>query len=539
MGTLESVAPAADGDPFAVIGSVDALAAALAGSRSGAVLRRAATLYGYMAEDRDASLQAVTTLAGEGWNWTPRPAATALVAITAEHPALTGPMSGLQTTVPVHSADAVFAPPQTSAWDSLMSVDGSPAFVRTILGSVPLYLCGSHSVPDIDQEVDRNYYDVKMHFLSAVPLVMFVTAVFREVAWQPNELGACLIIDDPLLKSRYGFCDFTWLRDRMRERRFATSVAFIPWNWRRTSPGSSALFRTDPDLFSVSIHGCDHIAGEFGSRSIDALDRRARLAQSRMQRHRARTAIDHDPVMVFPQGVFSSECPAVLKRNDFIAAVNTEISPVDAAGAGTRVRDVWDIAILRYGSFAIYTRRYERHGLENFAFDLLLGKPCFIVAHHDEFRDGAARLLQLIDHLSALNCSLQWRSLKDVIHRAYRIRTRGSLQIQMYGSEILVRNVEDRAQLYDVEKHESDHTSVTAVRQGEAELRHAHCDDRLRFRCEVAPRSESLVTVQYVKAPAVSHPRPSAKYEVAVAARRILSEFRDEYVQKLYAVAGR
>ena len=539
VGSVESVAAADKGDPFAVIGSVDALAAGLASSQSGAVLRRAAAFYGYVGEDRHASLQAVAAVAGEGWNWAPHPAATGLVAITAKHPALTGPMSGLQATVPVNPGDSVFAPSQTGAWDSLMSVDGSPAFVRMILGNVPLYLCGSASIPDIDQEVDRNYYDVKTHFLSAVPLVMFVTAVFREVAWRPNELGACLIIDDPLLKPRYGFCDFTWLRDRMRERRFATSVAFIPWNWRRTSPGSSALFRTEPDLFSVSIHGCDHIAGEFGSRSIDALDRRARLAQSRMQRHRARTAIDHDPVMVFPQGVFSSECPAVLKRNDFIAAVNTEISPVDEGEAATRVRDVWDIAILRYGSFAIYTRRYERHGLENFAFDLLLGKPCFIVAHHDEFRDGAARLLQLIDRLSALNCSLRWRSPKDVIHRAYRVRQQESVQIQMYGSEILVRNAEDRAQLYDIEKRESDHSSVTLVRQGEAALQHTYRDDRLRFRCEVAPQSESLVTIQYVKAPAVSHPRRSAKYEVAVAARRILSEFRDEYVQKLYAVTGR
>ena len=124
--------------------------------------------------------------------------------------------------------------------------------------------------------------------------------------------------------------------------------------------------------------------------------------------------------MVFPQGVFSSICPGILKRNEFIAAINTEVSPVD--GEKTLLRDVWDVAILRYGSFAIFTRRYEHHGLENFAFDLLLGKPCFIVAHHDFFSDKGARLLHLVARLSRLNHDLRWRSPAEVIRRSCRWR---------------------------------------------------------------------------------------------------------------------
>ena len=62
-------------------------------------------------------------------------------------------------------------------------------------------------------------------------------------------------------------------------------------------------------LFSVSIHGCDHTAGEFGTTSLEVLQRPAELAQSRMRNHQARTGIQHDSVMVFPQGVFSSVMP--------------------------------------------------------------------------------------------------------------------------------------------------------------------------------------------------------------------------------------
>ena len=138
---------------------------------------------------------------------------------------------------------------------------------------------------------------------------MFITWAFRDVMWRPHELGACLIIDDPLLKSRYGFCDFPRLRDLCGKHRFTTNIAFIPWNWRRTTRRASEFFRSESDLFSVSVHGCDHVAAEFGATSLDVIDGRARLAQTRMRKHQARTQIQYDPVMVFPQGVFSSHVP--------------------------------------------------------------------------------------------------------------------------------------------------------------------------------------------------------------------------------------
>ena len=95
--------------------------------------------------------------------------------------------------------------------------------------------------------------------------------------------------------------------------------------------------------------------------------------------------------MIFPQGVFSSVCPAVLKRNGFLAAVNTETVPVDSDNARTKISDLWDVAIMSYQGFPIFTRRYSFHGLENFAFDLLLGKPCLIVCHHDFFKDDGSK----------------------------------------------------------------------------------------------------------------------------------------------------
>ena len=50
------------------------------------------------------------------------------------------------------------------------------------------------------------------------------------------EASACLVIDDPLLRTRYGFLRFSELLAVMKQVRFSTSIAFIPWNWRRSDP---------------------------------------------------------------------------------------------------------------------------------------------------------------------------------------------------------------------------------------------------------------------------------------------------------------
>lgn len=520
----------ADSGTFAVLGSVDAVAAGLTNALSAAHLRQAAAIFGFAGDDRDAALRGVTELCGGDWRWTTpdRP----VIEISTSDPEFTGVMSGLRVDGGVSTSHAVLTPAAASAAAGIVLVDGRPGLFRVRVGNTPAYICSSVEIPDLDAPVEKNYYDVRTHFLAAVPLVMFIASVFREVMWRPRELGACLIIDDPLLKHRYGFCDFPWLRDRMRERRFTTNIAFIPWNWRRTSQRASEFFRSESDLFSVSIHGCDHVAAEFGTTSLDVLDRRARLAQARMQRHRVRTRIAHDPVMVFPQGVFSAECPAVLKHNEFIAAVNTEISPVGATAAHTRLRDVWDVAILRYGSFAIYTRRYERHGLENFAFDLLLGKPCFIVAHHDEFRDGAPKLLSLIDRLQALPCTLTWRSPADIVRRACRVRNGEDLQARMYGSQLLLTNPSPRPSVYHVHKLERQPASVSAVTVDGHDIAWSVAGEDIAFPCVVPARGEILVHVRY-RDESSHQTSDSVKYQLSVAARRVLSEFRDEYVRKL------
>ncbi len=456
-------------------------------------------------------------------------------------------MAGLQVSCRLGKEDAVLAGAISdgrSRIASIISAGDLPVFVRCQHSDAPIFFTTSSQMIDIDQPVGRGFYDVKEHFCSVVPLVMFLRSMFPDVLWRPQEHGACLIIDDPLLKLRYGFCDFAKLRDLMERHRFTTNIAFIPWNWRRTSPAAADFFRGQPGLFSLSIHGCDHIAGEFGAASLEVLDNRARLAQSRMRNHEGRTGIQYDPVMVFPQGVFSSKCPQVLKHNGFLAAVNTETVPVDSQNAQTRIRDVWDLAIMCYGGFPIFTRRYASHGLENFAFDLLLGKPCLIVAHHDSFKDGGAGLIELIEKLRALNCSLRWHRLGEVVRGACRRRTtgRGAEEVEMYGTELRIDNSSDQTIEVKVRKRESQADLVAEILCDEKPVMWATEVEHLVFGERILPRSEKHFKIIYRNQIHAVMSGRSLRYEISVAVRRVLSELRDDCLSKnrlLSATAGR
>ena len=215
--------------------------------------------------------------------------------VTESAPEVTGAMSGLMLMARTSAHEATLSPPTDAAsgvgspglnagdMQTIVAVNGRPAFARFAYDGVPMYVCASGEVVDLHQPVRRGFFDVKDCFLQAVPLVMFITATFRDVMWRPQEHGACVIIDDPLLKRHYGFCDFTRLRDDMRRHGFTTNIAFIPWNWRRTTRPAASSSAATRIVFSVSIHGCDHVKAEFGVSSAEAIETAASLAQTRMR----------------------------------------------------------------------------------------------------------------------------------------------------------------------------------------------------------------------------------------------------------------
>ncbi len=186
----------------------------------------------------------------------------------------------------------------------LIAGEDKAAFLKVSCNGLPVFV-SSERLIDIDAELTTFNFDIRDHFFSAVPVVSYIRWAFPRSSWHAPDTSASLIIDDPLLKPTHGFVDFQELLSLMKRHKFSTNIAFIPWNWRRSAPEVVRLFRENPEHFSLSVHGCDHTRAEFGSPSRLRLYWKAQQALQRMNRHESITGICHDPVMVFPQGIFS------------------------------------------------------------------------------------------------------------------------------------------------------------------------------------------------------------------------------------------
>jgi len=448
-------------------------------------------------------------------------------------PQFCGAMSGLRIPVGKTAAAAGLVRDGGGGNAPGTTLDGrSTVFSKTEYQAVPVFLSMTSKIVDVDEEIDSGNFDIKDHFLSATPIVMFVKWAFADLCWKSPEVSACLVIDDPLLSPQYGFLNYQDLLNQMERHNFATNIAFIPWNWRRSSSKVAELFKNYPARYSLSVHGCDHTGGEFGTQDMDVLTWKSHQAIDRMSCHESKTGLRHDRVMVFPQGVFSGPAMRALKHANFTAAVNTEVLSTDPRRPTIRISDVWDVAVMNYSSFPIFTRRYPSQGVENFAFDILLGKPCIIVIHHDYLRGQSSHLVEFVQRLNGLNCRLSWRSLGEVIWRSCRQRelSPSLVETEMYGSELRLENRSEQQRRFCITKREPDVSAIKEVRAGVRPIPWTFSEGRIGFEVELAAAEITMVSVTFHDYPGTVQCQENIGYKLKTMLRRYLSEVRDNYV---------
>jgi hypothetical protein len=537
-GSLTTVDPptAVGGSSYSVFVSA-ALLASVAGQPSGLppVLRGAHSVFVFGFDDSPPLRRVLAWLTGRpGTDCTVRRASGTASLVTADNPDMFGALSGLMASrTTADDGLAVVGASGCEGFRTLIGDGAGDVFFQCRREGLTFYVAASEPAVDIDEPAHGSFFDIRDCFGGTVPLVAFLRREFVTAFGVPEVTGATLIVDDPSLKRRYGFLDFEAVLAAMNHHDFSTTVAFIPWNWWRTRPRTARFFRAHPQRYSLAIHGCDHTAREFGTRSTPALDRKVRLALERAERHRQRTGLRASPIMVFPQGVFSAEAALALQRSRFIAAVNTEVHPVGDDAVRTEARELWRVAITKYGGFPIFTRRYMSHGIENIAFDALLGKPCLLVAHHDAFSDGARDLLAFVSRLNALAQPLRWSSLEDVIHHSYLVHqiSPGVRHVRMFANEMVLHNHTPRRETVVVTRAPSS-AAIAGVTCDGRDLQWEQDARQMRFQLEVPAASPVRVGVEHHEARHDDLPTESLRYRGRVLARRYLSEVRDDYVSR-------
>jgi len=444
-----------------------------------------------------------------------------------------GVMAGVRTTASKSIADGDFVfKTRAENATSIISVDDGPTFLRLGCNGVAVFLSTSSEVIDIDAELTSQNFDIREHFFSVVPLVLYIKWAFAETCWSTSETNACLVIDDPVLKPTHGFVNFQELLSLMKRHKFSTNIAFIPWNWRRSAPQVVRLFKENPDNYSVSVHGCDHTRAEFGGADRRRLYWKTRQALDRMNRHESITGISHDRVMVFPQGIFSEAAMSALKHSGIIAAVNSDVISSDSQPRAVTISEVWDIAVMGYSDFPIFTRRYPWEGLANFAFDALLGKPAIALIHHDYCSDHCARLIDFIDRLNALKCRLIWRSLAEVVSRSCRQRelSSGAVEIEMYAAELRVDNRCAEPRRFLIRRRECAPSTIREIHDGSGPTAWNFVDGYVKFEVELSAGESRTIGVRFHELAENGYIGDNLSYRFKAMLRRYLCEVRDNYV---------
>lgn len=415
---------------------------------------------------------------------------------------------------------------------TLVSINRKPFFILVKKNYCQLFIVACREVIDINEKV-TNTINLKQFFSKSVPHLMFLKHVFKDMCWHARETCATVIIDDPLLRERYGFLKYGELIQAMDNCDFSSSIAFIPWNFKRTSRGVAKLFRERSDRLSLCVHGCDHTEAEFGESDPGKLDQKVNVATTRMETHKEITGIEFDKVMVFPQGYFSRNVMRTLKTNNYSAAANSTPYPCDQLSATLRILDLFDVAIMSHENFPLFVRRYPKN-LADFAFDAFLGKPILIVQHHSDFRAGYKEIVIFVKTINSISESIRWKGVGEAIRTTYleRIGSDGCTYYKIYSNDVKITNECFHDKTYVILKAEKNDVPIRDVLINGKSWPYEFSDDILKVRGDLKGKGVINIKIIYGEANVQEFYRALLTYRLKVLIRRYLSEFRDNYLCK-------
>jgi hypothetical protein len=511
--------------------AVDAMPNGLRGINDLTDLAAQVFIYGFQPTHRhDAVLRA---LSGGGLvGVRPLASGDAKFHVTESHRDFCGQFSGLSFGIPDPSLERSFIEgPGERQQDVIIRAGDEPCFVRGEHGASKILCSSCSELADLDENVGREAHVVSW-FTRLVPLMMFLRGALGNQLWHDDSPRACFIIDDPLLRRRYGFLRYKGLLDSMRREKFSTCIAFIPWNYRRSSNEVAELFLSNGYAPHLCVHGCDHSRAEFASTDVGLLRRKAALALERMREHQRRFGIPFDEVMVFPQGLFSAEAMTALKASGYMAAVNSEVFP-STMPASFALRDLLDVAVTQFADFPLFGRRYPSD-LVGLAFDLFLGKPALAVEHHGYFKNGFEPMEAFVRELNGQDERLEWTNLGTVCSRASlrRIDEDGDIHVRFYTRRFLLTNTDAEAHRYVLFPPRTANGRLPSVTINGRKWECEREDGQVRIGLSLGARQSAEIEVlpeefDFKDAPL----KVTAIHNAKAGIRRILCEVRDNYVE--------
>jgi hypothetical protein len=457
--------------------------------------------------------------------------------IASDSEQICGPFSGLSFG-PVNPANDRILPVNTNngAVRTPISIGGSPFMVALKRHKAEILFLASADTLDVSDEIGDT--PLSEHFSRFVPHAMALRYIFGEHCWRPCGHYASFIIDDPLLRPKYGYLGFESLLNLMKQYNFSTTVAFIPHNYRRNSKRVVRMFRENGGRLAICFHGNDHTSGEFASADTSWLNTIVRIAEARMNIHTDATGLPCSKVMIFPQEKFSVEAMEVLKSRNFLAAVNGGPHPAGCR-VGLTLGEVAQPAVLRYGTFPLFLRRgVGQVKRQDVAFNLFFGKAVLIADHHEVFRRPET-LVETVLMVNSVAPDIRWSDLETAVTNSILgLRTSNAIcHIRAYSRTVRIANDGDSAQRFSVEwNHSGQCPPVEQVLQDGRPYHPYEVDDSgIRLSVDLAPGNSRAFSVVY-RNDYSSLEGLGFRWGAKAFIRRRLSEVRDNYFSKNHHV---
>jgi len=408
-----------------------------------------------------------------------------------------------------------------------------PVFIEKAIGRRIVFLaCATSEGSNVDGS-----QDVVGTFLRLAPAMMFVKYCAGERGWHPLHYYANFTIDDPWLRQPYGYVDYEGLLQEMEKHNFHTTIAFIPWNYKRSEPQVVSLFRDHPDRFSIAVHGNDHDHKEFTDyRNKSLADQVGDLQQAlaRMERFQALTGISYDKVMVFPHSIAPEQTLGALKTYNYLATVNSSNVPQNAyrpAGLSEVLRPV----TLSFGGFPSISRYSTEVPVSEayLAINQFLGNSLFFYDHSNFFSKGISAFDHVADEVNKLEPATEWRSLGEIVKHLYVVKLRDdtNYDVMAFSSNICIENRAGRDATYYVRKQESGGQAIASVTVGGKAHPYIFQDGQLNLALAMPLGGTSCIAIQYANNMQLGSINPSHD-SVVVYFLRMGSDFRDIYMAK-------
>jgi hypothetical protein len=414
----------------------------------------------------------------------------------------------------------------------LISIGCRPFMAAVRLEETEILFLASEDVADVNAAVGDA--PLAEYFSLFVPHVMALRHVAGDECWRPSNTHASIIIDDPLLRKRYGFLKFESLLRLAKQHNFHVAIAFIPHNFRRNSPAITRMFQENGDRLSICFHGNDHTGGEFASTDPALLNTLLTVAEDRMDIHEQMTGLPCDRVMVFPQGNFSIEAMRGVKSHNFYAAVNRLPHPAEQPVRLT-IGELAQPAVLRYGGFPLFIRKPIRQiQSQDIAFDLFFGRPVLVGEHHDLFQSPAL-LVELAAKINSIASEIRWTNLATVVSNSILTRRTpdGTHHVRAYSGTVRISNDSGSNRRYSIELGDSWNTAAIeqVLVDGTLGRRFQIDDAELPLSVDLAPGRSQAFSLIYRNANTTVRSL-SLRWNVRAFLRRRLSEVRDNYLSK-------